>query len=142
MRALARVWSLCGGQAPTNCRSRRIRDSQMEVVEKIRRTLRRSPGSKTGEATFRRFHSSLGHLRNGPRGTCWPMALSRQGGRSLWVLFSTVLFQRWATGAWDGIDTLRKYLSALFKARPGRYRVIAFVVTARAVGSGSEEPDP
>jgi len=50
--------------------------------------------------------------------------------------------QRWATGAWDGIDTLRKYLSALFKARPGRYRVIAFVVTARAVGSGSEEPDP
>ena len=37
--------------------------------------------------------------------------------------------------------SLRDYLSALFRAEPGRYRVIVFVTTARAVSASAEVPD-
>jgi hypothetical protein len=48
---------------------------------------------------------------------------------------------RWNTDRLPAtIDGLKAYLSALFTARTGRYRVIALVVTPRSVVAGAEAP--
>jgi hypothetical protein len=50
--------------------------------------------------------------------------------------------QRWGTRASaENVDSLKNYLTALFKARTGRYRVIAFIVTSLPVVAGAEPAD-